>query len=46
MALQREKVDLARVVGECLASSSRLDAKGARVVVDPMPIVDGTGATK
>ena len=44
-ALQREKVDLARVVGECLdLLKPDIDAKGARVVVDPMPIVDGNRA--
>ena len=44
-ALHREKVDLARVVGDCLdLLRPEIDAKGARVVVDPMPIVDGNRA--
>ena len=38
--VQREKVDLARVVSDCLELlEPDIDAKGARVVVDPMPIV-------
>ena len=44
-ALQRERVDLARVVGDCLdLLGPEIDAKGARVVVDPMPIVEGNRA--
>jgi signal transduction histidine kinase len=43
--LQREKVDLARVVGDCLdLLRPEIDAKGARIVVDPMPMVDGNRA--
>jgi signal transduction histidine kinase len=41
----RESVDLAPVVNDCLdLLKPEIDAKGARIVVDPMPIVSGNRA--